>query len=329
MTYDYSSIGFYTFDCLCWPFQDVPEGSGTNMVEDFTLAVSGAAGTAVIAAAKLGLSCLAVGGIGDDLMGEWVDHRLRSLGVDVSGLAQMPNSKTSCSIVTTRANGSRPVQHRPGATRDFYVDDALVPKVTDAHVLHLGGVGLMDRMDRGRNAELAKRAQDNGTITTADVFAASTADMPAVESILPFTDYFMPSIEEAVALTGITDRGDLAKYFIDRGVRCCVLTLGGDGAYYHHSDGTVFTLPAFDITLRCTCGCGDVFDGAFAVALRHQMDPETAVRFAQAASALNATGLGSQAGLVSFDHTMDFMRHTRVRGSGTVHGVSVRESLPA
>jgi sugar/nucleoside kinase (ribokinase family) len=44
------------------------------------------------------------------------------------------------------------------------------------------------------------------------------------------------------------------------------------------------------------------------------MDPEASVRFAQATSALNATGLGSQAGVVSFEHTLDFMRRTPTRG---------------
>ena len=61
MRYDYSSIGFYTFDCLGWPVTAIPEGGGTFFIEELTMAVSGAAGTAVIAAAKMGLNCLAVG----------------------------------------------------------------------------------------------------------------------------------------------------------------------------------------------------------------------------------------------------------------------------
>ena len=313
MTFDYSSIGFYTFDCLCWPFTAVPDGGGTHFVDDFTLAVSGAAGTAVIVAARLGLDCLAVGGLGDDLMGEWVERRLISFGVDVSALPRIAGARTSSSIVTTRPNGMRPALHLRGATGSFFVDDALLPTVIDAHVVHLGGIGLMDRMDRGRNAELARAARARGAITTVDVFAASTADMPAVESVLPYTDYFMPSIEEAVSLTGISNQEDLARYFIDRGVTCCVFTLGEDGAYYHHRDGTRFSMPAFNIEMHCSCGCGDAFDGGFAVALRRGMDPETCVRFAQAASALNATGLGSQAGIQSFDHTLEYMRTTPLR----------------
>ena len=78
MKYNYSSIGFITFDCLCWPFSQIPGGGGTFLVDDFTLAVSGAAGTAVIAASKMGLKCQAVGGVGNDLMGDWVRMQLWS-----------------------------------------------------------------------------------------------------------------------------------------------------------------------------------------------------------------------------------------------------------
>jgi sugar/nucleoside kinase (ribokinase family) len=92
-----------------------------------------------------------------------------------------------------------------------------------------------------------------------------------------------------------------------------VFTLGGDGAYYHHTDGTVFKIPAFEIAVKCTCGCGDAFNAGFAVGLNKGLDPQTTVRFAQATSALNATGLGSQAGVESFEHTLNFMKTTETK----------------
>lgn len=150
----------------------------------------------------------------------------------------------------------------------------------------------MDAMDKGRNA-----ARAGGARVTADVFAGSPDDLPAVASVLPHVDNFMPSIEEARALTGLADLGDTARFLLDRGVGACVFTLGEDGAYDHGADGVRFTQPAF------------------AVALCRDMDPETAVRFAQAGSVLTATGLGSQAGITSFDHTWDFMRTTPARPS--------------
>ena len=105
--YDYTSMGFYTFDCLGWPFTEVPAGGGTVFIDDLTLAVSGAAGTAAIAAAKMGINTLAVGGVGEDIMADWVLARLKHFGVDTWGMQQKPGWKTSSSIVTTRADGSR------------------------------------------------------------------------------------------------------------------------------------------------------------------------------------------------------------------------------
>jgi sugar/nucleoside kinase (ribokinase family) len=313
MRYDYMSMGFYTFDCLGWPFTDVPEGGGTNFIDELTLAVSGAAGTASIAAAKMGLKTLAVGGVGSDLMGDWVLQRLKNFGVDASCMQQQQGWKTSSSIVTTRRDGSRPALHMRGATADFYVDDIMINQVIDATVVHIGGVGLMRNMDQGRSAEVMQRAKENGCITTVDIFAGSKDDMRAVAQVLPYTDYFMPSIEEAQALTGLADMAEMADAFIRLGVKCCVFTLGGDGAYYHHADGTKFKIPAFAIDVKCTCGCGDAFNSGFAVGLVKDFDPQTNVRFAQATSALNATGLGSQAGVQSFEHTLNFMNTTPTR----------------
>ena len=311
--YDYTAMGFFTYDCLGWPYTVTPPGGGTVFLDEITLAVSGAAGTAAIAAAKMGLKTLAVTGIGEDIMGDWVMQRLDHFGIDTWGVQRKPGWKTSSSIVTTRADGSRPALHMKGATGNFYVTEDMIPRVVDCKVFHAGGIGLMDAMDQGQTAVVMKAAKAAGAETTVDVFAGSPKDLPAVERVLPYTDYFMPSIEEAQALCGLTDRGDTAKFFLDRGVKACVLTLGGDGCYYHDRGGVKFQIPAFDIQVKCTCGCGDAFDAGYAVALVHGFDPETAVRFAQATSALNATGLGSQAGVIDFEHTLDFMKTTKTR----------------
>ena len=311
--YDYTSMGFYTYDCLGWPFTEIPPGGGTVFIDDLTLAVSGAGGTAAIAAAKMGLKTLAVAGVGEDLMGDWVLQRLAHFGVDTWGVQHKPEWRTSSSIVTTRADGSRPALHMLGATKDFFVDDAMIPRVIDAKVFHIGGIGLMNAMDQGQNAVVMKAAKAGGAVTTVDVFAGSPKDLPAIAAVLPYTDYFMPSIEEAQALCGRSDYGDTAKFFLDMGVKACVLTLGGEGAYYHDRDGISFKVPAYDVKVKCTCGCGDAFNAGFAVGLVKNFDPETRVRFAQATSALNATGLGSQAGVESFEHTLNFMKTTGVK----------------
>ncbi|NBE06972.1 carbohydrate kinase family protein [Paragemmobacter ruber] len=311
--FDYTSMGFITFDALCRPVTQIPPGGDTYFVEDFALAVSGAAGSAVIVAAKHGLKARAVGGVGHDDMGDWVLMKLASFGIDIGMMARCEGFATSSSIVTTRPDGARPALHKRGATDGFYIADDQIDDLLDTRILHVGGVGLMNRMDQGRTEEIMAEAKRRGVITTLDVFASTPDDLPKVARLLPHTDYFLPSEEEARALSGLTENRDLAQFLIDRGAGCVILTLGADGAYCRSRDGSEFATPAFAVEVKCTCGCGDCFNGGFATGLIKGMDLRDAVQVAQASSAQNATGLGSQAGVRDFAATMQFIASTPVR----------------
>lgn len=313
MMFDYTSVGFYTFDCLGRPVNDIPPGGNTYFIDELTLAVSGAAGSASIVASKHGLSVQAVGGVGRDDMGDWVLAKLKSFNIDVQNMEICPDFTTSSSIVTTRPNGARPALHKKGATGGFYITDDQVDRVVDTKILHVGGVGLMDAMDKGRTAEILKFAKDKGCITTLDVFASTKDDLVLIKPLLPYTDYFMPSEEEAMALSGLTDFNQISDYLLGKGAGCVILTLGEHGAMYRHSSGEKFEIPAFDINVVCTCGCGDCFNAGFATGLHLDMIPEDCVRLAQASSAQNAMGLGSQAVVKDLETTLEFMNTTKTK----------------
>ena len=312
--FDYTAMGFITFDALCRPVTQIPPAGDTYFVEELTLAVSGAAGSAVIVAAKHGLKCQAVGGVGYDDMGDWVLMKLGKFGIDTELMQRCEGFSTSSSLVTTRPDGQRPALHKRGATDGFFIDDSQIDRVLDTKILHVGGVGLMNRMDdAGRTEEVMAEAKRRGVITTLDVFASTAADLPKVERLLPYTDYFIPSEEEARALSGLHDNRDLAQFLLDRGAGCVILTLGAHGAFYLHRDGTEFHTPSFQIEVKCTCGCGDCFNGGFATGLHLGLTPKECVELAQASSAQNATGLGSQAGVRDLGQTRDFIATTAHR----------------
>ncbi|MGI9505903.1 MAG: carbohydrate kinase family protein [Geminicoccaceae bacterium] len=310
MQFDYTSMGFFTFDALCRPVNDLPPGGNTYFVEDFALAVSGAAGSAAIVAAKHGLKVQAVGGVGNDLMGDWVLRRLSDFDVDTENMQRCADFATSSSIVTTRPDGARPALHKLGATAGFYVDDSRIDRVLDTKIFHVGGVGLMDRMDQGRTADVMAEAKRRGCITTLDVFASTPDDLALIEPLLPHTDYFMPSEEEAMALTGLTDFDAIAQALLERGAGAVILTLGADGAMYRDQSGQAFNQPAFNIDVVCTCGCGDCFNAGFATGLHLGKSMEDCTRLGQASSAQNAMGLGSQATVESLQKTNQFMDTT-------------------
>ncbi|SMX37939.1 carbohydrate kinase family protein [Maliponia aquimaris] len=313
MTFDYTAVGFHTFDALCRPVTQIPPNGDTYFVEDFALAISGAAGAAAVVAAKHGLKVQAVGGLGNDLMGDWVLRRYADFGVDTEMMQRCPDFMTSSSIVTTRPDGQRPALHKRGATAGFYVGDDQVDRVLDTKIFHIGGVGLMDAMDNGRNAELLEEAQKRGITTTLDVFASKAEDLKLLRPLLAHTDFFMPSEEEAMALSGLSDFEDVCQFLLDQGVGAVVMTLGAEGAMYRDRQGRKFDIPAFQIDVVCTCGCGDAFNAGFATGLHLGRSLEDCIRLGQASSAQNAMGLGSQAVVTSLDDTIRFMETQPVR----------------
>jgi hypothetical protein len=308
MRYDVSVIGLYILDVLGRPVVAIPERGNVEFIDEIRLTVAGTAGGTVIDTAKLGLRSLAVGAVGDDEKADFVLATMQKFGIDISAMQRLKGVPTSATILNVRPNGDRPALHVRGASDHFDVPLEFYEQVFDAPIVHLGGTGLLRKLDGENSRILLAEAKRRGRIVTFDLIAATAKTIEIVEPLLPFIDYFMPSIEEARDISGRTTPEDCAAFYLDRGTTCCVFTLGGDGAYYAHQDGTRLHVPAYKIKVIDTTGCGDAFDAGFITALHHRMEPETAIRFAQAAAALVATGLGSDAGIVSFEDTMEHMR---------------------
>lgn len=307
MNCDASIIGLYILDVLGRPVERIPDGGSVAFIDEIRLTVAGTAGGTVVDVAKLGLKARAVGAVGEDEKAEFVIATLEKHGVDVSTMQRLAGVPTSATILNVRPNGERPALHVRGASDHFTLVGAALDAALDAPIVHLGGTGLLRALDGAPSAALLAEAKRRGCTTTFDLIAASANTLGIVAPLLPHIDYFMPSIEEARDMSGKSTPEDCAAFYFERGARVCVFTMGGDGAYYAGRDGVAFRTPAFRIDVVDTTGCGDAFDAGFIAALHHHMAPQEAVRFAQASAGLVATGLGSDAGIVSFEHTRDCM----------------------
>ena len=93
------------------------------------------------------------------------------------------------------------------------------------------------------------------------------------------------SDDAATGLHAVADRLD---------AWCCV-TLGERGTVYI-ADGELHRVPAFEVDVKDTLGAGDVWHGAFALALAEERAIDDAVRFAAAAAALKVMNGGGRAG---------------------------------
>ena len=301
-TYDVSVVGLYCIDILGRPVRRIPDGGNADFIDEIRMTVAGTAGGTIVDCAKLGLKALAVGAVGEDEKGLFVRSTLESFGIDTSAMQRYKGVHTAASILAVRPNGERPCLHVRGSSDALLITEAEYPRVLDARFVHMGGNGLLGKMDGEPTRALLAAAKAAERITTFDLIFAQAELMAKIKPAMEYVDYFVPSIEEASALCGHEKPEDAAKYFHDLGVGTCVLTMGGDGAFVSTGD-TSFVLPAHDIKVVDTTGCGDAFTGGLIAALSHGWDIERAARFAGACGALVAGGLGSDAGIVDFAST--------------------------
>ncbi len=312
MSHDAAVIGLYILDVLGRPVDAIPEGGNVEFIDEIRLTVAGTAGGTVIDLAKLGLNCLAVGAVGDDEKADFVLSTLGRFKVDTSLMQRLEGVPTSATILNVRRNGDRPALHQRGASDHFDVPADMLDAVLAPSIIHLGGTGLLAKLDGEPSARLLVEAKKRGRTVTFDLLGANENTIDLLLPLLPHVDYFMPSIEEARLISGADDIQEAGRFFLDRGVKQCVFTLGGDGVCFMDHKGEFVRQPAFEISVVDTTGCGDAFDAGFITALHHKMDLKTALNFAQASAALVATGLGSDAGIKSFEDTVNFMNSAKV-----------------
>lgn len=310
--FDATIVGLYILDVLGRPVTKIPDGGNVEFIEELRLTVAGTAGGTVVDCAKLGLKTLAVGAVGDDEKADFVIATLDKFGVDTSGFERIKNVPTSATILNVRPNGDRPALHLRGASDHFLPPSKENIDIFDCKIFHLGGTGLLKKLDGQASVNLLKEAKERGCITTWDLIAATEDTLGIVEPLLPYIDYFMPSIEEASIMSGKNDPEEVAKFYIDKGVKNCVLTMGEKGSLFMSKDQKIIT-PAFDIQVVDTTGCGDAFDAGMITALAKDMDLKTSLKFSTATSGLVATGLGSDAGIVSFEDTIEKMGNFKIK----------------
>jgi sugar/nucleoside kinase (ribokinase family) len=313
--YDVSVCGTYILDILGVPVTEIPAGGGRALIDEIRLTVAGTAGGTVVPCARLGLKARAVGAVGTDEKADWVLNAMEREGIDISVMERMPGAPTSATILPIRPDGSRPVLHARGASARWRISPEAQKAACQSKVLHLGGVGSLLAMDGAPSVALLRDAKAAGCITTLDLIQARSETLALVEPLLPYVDFFMPSIDETHAMVGTDDPVACARIFIDKGAGACAISLGENGSFVMAREGRQFTLPAFEVAVRDTSGCGDSYTGGFIAGLVRDWDLLDCAKLATATAAIVATGLGSGANLVSFEDTIHAMNTLPVRGA--------------
>jgi sugar/nucleoside kinase (ribokinase family) len=303
-----ASVGVHIIDVLGRPVAEVPPGQNIALIEEIRVTVAGTAGGTAVDLAKLGADVRSIGATGDDELGRVMRGILERYGIDSSGMKIHPEVPTSATMLPIRPNGERPALHVMGANAVFSLQDVDLDSLGSFDVVHVGGTFLMPTFDGPDAATVLAEAKRQGAITTMDCLGVQKEGMAEIlRPSMPHLDYFMPNIEEAEMISGLSDRSELAGYYLDMGVGSVILKMGDQGASITRAGEDELRVPAYKVDVVDTTGCGDAFDAGFMITRAMGWELREAARFGAACGSLVATGLGSDAGIVDFESTKNFM----------------------
>ena len=305
------SLGIHIADVLGRPVMQIPPGQNLALLDEIRLTVAGTAAGTSVDLAKLGADVYAIGAIGWDELGNFIVGTMERYGIHTEGLVRKDGVQTSATMLPIRPNGERPALHVIGASGEMTFEDVDFDIISRAQFLHIGGTPLLKKLDGEPLARVFKFAQARGIATTYDMLAIPQPGLlKIVEISLPHVDYFMPGLEEAVMMTGLTDRRETIRYFLERGAKHTVFKMGGQGssiAWMDNGQVREIRIPTYEVPIVDSTGCGDAYCAGFIVGLSLGWDLEQAGRLGSAAGALVIQGLGSDAGIVDLEKTIEFM----------------------
>jgi sugar/nucleoside kinase (ribokinase family) len=299
------AMGVHVVDVLARPVETIPEGQGGALVDEIRITPAGSAGGTAVTLAKLGARVRSAGAIGTDALGDVMIELLARFDVDTSLLVRRDGVQTSASVLPIRPDGSRPAFHVVGANATYGPDDVDRDALAATTHLHLGGPEFMGGESA---AKILSLAREHGVVTSADILAPGDQAAMILDWIAPafeHIDYLLPNDEQVLGLTGAGDLVEGCRALIDRGVGCVAATRGPDGAVVVTADG-VDEVPAFEIEVVDTTGCGDAFSAGFLRGLSLGAGHSEAATLGCAAAALVAQGLGSDHGDFDLEATQAF-----------------------
>ena len=153
----------------------------------------------------LGADVELMGKVGKDDFGTLLLERLRRWDLD-RGMIVSDDATTSYSVVLAPIGVDRIFLHHTGANDTYRSDDLDYDRVAEAAIFHFGYPPLMKSMYENDGEELVKifrRVRELGVATSLDMAAvdplssAGKADWKRIlERVLPYVDFFVPSVEE-------------------------------------------------------------------------------------------------------------------------------------
>ena len=297
-----TGIGASVFDILMltesFPVEDTKQKVTLSKVQG-----GGPCATALVAAAKLGISTAYFGVLGDDIFGRYMIEDFRRYGVECDSVRIIKDACSFSSVViANKTNSSRTCVWNPGTLPPMCEADVPLDKLKTAKYLHLDGNHL--------NAAVyaAKKAREFSVKVSLDAGSC----YPGIETLLPLVDVLIPSEEFVCKFSGKGSPEDGAEWIFSRYKPEVFIVTQGDKGGFIFNGKNFSRYEPFPVKAVDTNGAGDTFHGAFLAGKAHGMELREAVDFASAAAAIKCCGFGARENIPSYDETIKTIKEAEV-----------------
>lgn len=301
-SYDVSVAGVAVVDIIGRPVEvrKLPKRGGLQFLDSIMLTTGGNVSNVGIDLQKLGFRAVAMTRIGDDALGRFLLHQYLSSGMKIKGILEDRTAQTASTIVCVGDDGERTFLHTRGCMKNFRATDVLgnLHLIKSSKIFAFGYLGLLPEVEKDFPMLFQAIKQQTSVEILLDTGGTPKCSPKLMKEFLPFVDYFIPSYEEAVLLTGKKQPEEIVKAFRQAGAPHVVgVKLGKDGCYISYKYEERYIKPLRVSKVVDTTGAGDAFVAGFLGGILKGRDPFESARIGNAVAADCITALGASTGV--------------------------------
>ena len=301
-------VGQLVADIVVHPVERVDFGVDTVRVDSIEALNGGDAMNVAVNLARLQAPVRFAGKTGRDSFGEYLLGRLDELGIAHDGMEPDETLPTSTTIVLINGAGERTFLHCAGANQSLCradIQDEWLPK---DGIVFVGGTYILPKLDGEGTADLFAVAHEKGALTAMDVTHDTTGRwMEVIRPCLKHLDCFLPSIDQAQAITGCALPEDIAAKLIGEGVKMVAIKLGSDGCYVKSAHESFFQ-HAYPAKVVDTTGAGDAFVAGFLAGLAQNKPLFACAQMGCAAGSITVRRIGATTDALTPENTQQIIK---------------------
>jgi sugar/nucleoside kinase (ribokinase family) len=269
---------------LTFRIEELPARGFKVNASHFEEICGGNALNAAIGIVRLGGRASICGPMGDarETSSRYIFDKLAQEGIDTQDIVHMPGLVTPISNIMIDPSGERTIV----TFRDPELWKVHLPD-TDRLLEDCSAI-LTENRCAEFCTDLCAEARRRGIPVIVDV----DRTMSQREGLLTASSHLVFSSEALQATAGVADDGAALQKMAKLTSSFLAGTRGPKGTIWLDEHQRLQETPAFPVHTVDTLGAGDVFHGAFALAITEQQDLRGALRFASAAAALKCTRFG-------------------------------------